>query len=73
MEMFLYILAAVVFYGILDLKPAIKSNEKKYIFIYLTMSTAVLVTWILLARGVQLPSPNEPIKHAVEAIFGPQG
>lgn len=71
MQMLVYILIAIVFFGITDLVPAIRAKQKKYVYIYISMITAVLVVWVLLSRGVEIPGPNAPIKAAIEAIVGP--
>jgi hypothetical protein len=73
MQMLLYILIVVVFFCIADLKPAIKAKSKKYVYIYISMITVVLVVWVLLYKGVELPGPNEPIKAVIEFFVGPQG
>ena len=72
MQMIVYVLVAVAFFSILDLVPAIRENNRKFVYIYSVMMTAVLVVWILLAKGVELPSPNPAIRAAIEAIVGPQ-
>ena len=72
MQMVVYVLIAVAFFSLADLVPAIRQNNRKYIYIYSAMMTAVLVVWILLAKGVDLPSPNPAIRAAIEAIVGPQ-
>jgi hypothetical protein len=71
MQMLGYILIVVVFFAVSDLKPAIKAKRKGYVYIYIAMVTTVLVTWVLLSKGVEIPGPNEPIRAAIESIVGP--
>lgn len=71
MQMIFYILAAIVFFVIVDLVPAIRARRTGYVCIYAAMITAVLVCWVLLSKGVPLPGPNAPIQAAVEFLTGP--
>ncbi len=71
MQLFLYILAPVLFFGLQDLVPSIKAKNWKHTYLYIGLSTVLLVLVVLLANGVEIPSPNEPIRKAVQFFVGP--
>lgn len=71
MNMILYILTAVVFFSILDLRHALREKKKGYVYLYLGMMTAVMVLTVVLSRQVEIPGPNKPIQRGVEFIVGP--
>ncbi len=71
MQMFIYILAPVLFFGLQDLIPSIKAKNWKHTYLYIGLTTILLVLVALLANGVEIPSPNKPIEKAIEFFVGP--
>ena len=62
----LLLYAAVVAFDLLPLKK----REKKQNAVYIVLLAISFVTLMLFSLGVELPSPSEPIKALVQALFG---
>ncbi|HWR18568.1 MAG TPA: hypothetical protein VN608_03030 [Clostridia bacterium] len=57
---------------LIDFFPKRKEEGKKANILYLVLLSIGLCVLVLRNLGVKIPSPAEPIKMLVEAIFGPQ-
>lgn len=57
---------------LIDFFPKRKEDGKKTNILYLVILSIGLCVLVLHNLGVKIPSPAEPIKKLVEAVFGPQ-
>jgi len=64
------IFAALVL--LIDFFPKRKEEGTKANVLYLVLLSIGLCVLVLHELGVNIPSPAEPIKKLVEAVFGPQ-
>lgn len=52
-----------------EMKPMYQ-NEKKTFWVYTVILGFAFILWCLNGLNVKIPSPADPIKDAVKAIFG---
>ncbi len=60
--------AAVI---VLDFLPSRGADARGVRGLYLVLTAVSFAVLVLFALGIQVPSPSEPIREAVTAIFGP--
>ena len=56
----------------LDFLPYRKNESKTGNIVYLSILLLGMSVLVLHVIGVKVPSPTDPIKKIVEAVFGPQ-
>ncbi len=69
---FLFVLIFTTIVLIIDFFPYSKESGKKETALYLTLMAIGVCIASLYTLGVKVPSPAEPIKNLIEAVFGPQ-
>lgn len=66
------LLLPIVFYCVRDLRLAKQENNWAYFILYLALMTIAMVLWMLLARNIQLTSPNKYIMDFISLFVSPQ-
>lgn len=61
---------AFAFFILADVIPIFQNKQWKLFWVYSAMMVVVYVLSIFIASGKRLPSPADPLKNAVTAIFG---
>lgn len=69
---FVFVLIFTAIVLLIDFFPYTKENGKKETTLYLTLMAIGVCIVSLYTLGIKVPSPAEPIKNLIEAIFGPQ-
>jgi hypothetical protein len=61
----------VILYGMVDLRPDIKSGNWKPAIVYMAIATWALMLWICVMRNVPLKSQSDIVESIVKSIFTP--
>ncbi|WP_099190366.1 hypothetical protein [Tepidibacter mesophilus] len=69
MVVFMIILAYLII-GFLEIVPLVKMHKKKELILYCSIFSISLVISILLAFGVEIPSPAKYIEKVVLMVIG---
>lgn len=68
--MFILVILAYVFIGLIELLPLYRKKHKKDFWVAAGITIVSLVIAVCLSLGVDIPSPATPIKNAINAISG---
>jgi hypothetical protein len=67
-KVFLLVIAAYIFIGIIEIIPLFKAGQVKELSLYLTAITAAFILSFLLSINVKIPSPAKPMSDLFEVI-----
>lgn len=68
-KLFLFVIAAYILIGILEITPIAKAGQVKELSVYLTFIIAAFVLSFLLSIEVKIPSPAKPLNDLFKAFM----
>jgi hypothetical protein len=68
-KLFLFVIAAYIFIGILEIIPIAKAGQVKELLLYLPFITAAFLLSFLLSIDVKIPSPAKPLNDLFKAFM----